>query len=1042
MPTYNIVNEGGDNTGGTAIDSVLGGLVGSDTTIIFPPGTYKLNELVVESGTTNLELIAPEGARLVPGRSGDNVRWIDVYSNDFVLDGFELDMRDTPVPPFVRMNSESGDWELRRLVTRGKVRAATDTNVGSNDSGDARTYFRLSAAAGTRGLLQDCYFHEGSCEPTEASNRRAILVESANGDLVFNRCWFESWGENTIYAKKPAGALSIFNCFFRNTQNGMRLGGETAVRNCVSIKDGEHPVQAWSGGSLQRGVNAEATAPTDLSRGIDSYNGTLTVADSDFYHRYLASSCGGAITAPQPCERINVQDVRISYNSTKNHDAIYTYESSRNLAFLQFEDVYVRNDHDSEYAVWIGQAPDTWGTVSGILGGSGPQTNSSFVSSRMTTNGDPPAPDTTPPLPSPPPLGEIPLQPAQLVRIDNTGNNSAASYEVEAGDTILPAGNDGATVTMEWGTDGEPLRPPNSQQAIGTVPVGEVYAFYVTGGIVSATASGSATVTVDGQLYTPSQQLLTDTLTGDQPNRESWTAVDTIAQQDRVVIGKPLSSNGGQPTHVRLQNVADGDFEYQFEEWAYLDGRHVTETFHSLAVQPMEQVLQTNSGTSYRVKAETLDVNHTFESVSLGEFFGAETPVVLAQSQTVNGTDPIVTRIQNVSADSFDVRLQEEEAKGGHIDETVGYIALQQGSGILNGRRFEVQQADATIDDTWTRITFDQQYNQPQFTAGMQTFNGADTASLRYRNLTGTGVEIRVEEEQSADEETVHRVPERVGYVVTERDPALLTTTRTNNQPDRETWNDVDTIAQQDRVVISKPVSFNGSQPTHVRLRNVANGDFEYQLEEWRYLDGSHANETIHSLAVEPTEQILELNNGDSYRVKAGTASVNHMFEAVSLGGFFGSETPVVLAQSQTVNGTEPIVTRIQNVSADSFDVRLQEAEASEGWHANERVGYVALQQASGTLNGNRFEVQQTQATVDDTWTQITFDQQYTQPQFVAGMQTFNGIDTAELRYRNLTSTGVEIKVEEEQSADEETAHRVPERVGYLVMEAANIDAA
>ncbi|WP_433631777.1 hypothetical protein [Halomicrococcus sp. NG-SE-24] len=745
MPTYNIVDEGADNTGETAIDPVLERLVGSDTTILFPPGTYRLTELVVESGTTDLELIAPDGARLVPGRSGDNVRWIDVYSQGFVLDGFELDMRDVPVPPFVRMNDTAGDWELRPLVTRGKVREATDTNVGTNDSGDARTYFRLSAAAGTRGLLQDCYFHEGACEPTEASNRRAILVESGNGDLVFNRCWFELWAENTVYAKKPEGALRIFNCYFRNTQNGMRLGGNTAVRNCVSIKDGSHPIQAWSGGSLQRGVNVEATDPANSSRGIDSYNGTLTVADSDFYHRYPSSSCGGAITAPVPCERINVQDVRVSYDSTKNLDAIYTYESSTNLSYLQLEDVSVRNDHDSEYAVWIGQEPDRWGTVSGTLGGSGPQTNSSFVSSRMTTDGDPPAPDTTPPNPMP--VGDVPMEPSQLLRIDNAGNDSAATYDIEAGNYVLPAGNDGATITMKWGPNGEPLRPPNSQRATGTIPAGDVYAFYVTGGIVSADVTEPATLTVDGEPYAPPAALLTNAITADQPNAEFWNQVESVAPQDRVVVAKPLSNRGGQPTHVRLRNVADGDFEYQLEEWAYLDGRHVTETFHSLAVEPTEQVLQLDSGAPYRVTASRTDANHTFESVSLGDFFGTRTPVVLAQSQTYRGADPIVTRVRNVSSDSFDVRLQEEEAKGWHASETVGYVALEQATGALDGRPFEVRRTDATIGHEWTRIPFEQQYDLPRFVAGMQTFNGTDTAELRYRNLTGDGVDVRVEEE-------------------------------------------------------------------------------------------------------------------------------------------------------------------------------------------------------------------------------------------------------------------------------------------------------
>ena len=50
----------------------------------------------------------------------------------------------------------------------------------------------------------------------------------------------------------------------------------------------------------------------------------------------------------------------------------------------------------------------------------------------------------------------------------------------------------------------------------------------------------------------------------------------------------------------------------------------------------------------------------------------------------------------------------------------------------------------------------------------MQTYYGTDTANLRYRNLTGTGVDIKVEEEQSRDTETAH-TSETVGYAVFER---------------------------------------------------------------------------------------------------------------------------------------------------------------------------------------------------------------------------------------------------------------------------------
>ncbi|WP_458204512.1 hypothetical protein [Haladaptatus sp. NG-SE-30] len=267
--------------------------------------------------------------------------------------------------------------------------------------------------------------------------------------------------------------------------------------------------------------------------------------------------------------------------------------------------------------------------------------------------------------------------------------------------------------------------------------------------------------------FTLSELFSTETITQNQPDRDVWHQVDSDDQRTRIVIAQPLSFNGGQPAHVRLRNVVNGDFEFKLEEWDYLDGSHVSETFHSLAVEPTEQTVQLEDGTTYRVKAGTAAVDHTFESVSLGNFFGTETPVVLSQAQTFNGPDPIVTRLRNVSSSSFEVRVQEEEAKGWHTTQTVGYIALQQGTGELDGRPFEVQRTDTVIDDNWTSLTFDQQYEQPQFVADMQTFNGPDTATLRYRDLTSTGVEVKVEEEQSADTETSH-TNERIGYAVFE----------------------------------------------------------------------------------------------------------------------------------------------------------------------------------------------------------------------------------------------------------------------------------
>ncbi len=71
------------------------------------------------------------------------------------------------------------------------------------------------------------------------------------------------------------------------------------------------------------------------------------------------------------------------------------------------------------------------------------------------------------------------------------------------------------------------------------------------------------------------------------------------------------------------------------------------------------------------------------------------------------------------------------------------------------------------VTNQWTRIAFTQQYDSPKFYADMQSFNDSDTAQVRYRNLTGTGVEVKIQEEQSQGLETRHAA-EKVGFAVCE----------------------------------------------------------------------------------------------------------------------------------------------------------------------------------------------------------------------------------------------------------------------------------
>ena len=227
-------------------------------------------------------------------------------------------------------------------------------------------------------------------------------------------------------------------------------------------------------------------------------------------------------------------------------------------------------------------------------------------------------------------------------------------------------------------------------------------------------------------------------------------------------------------------------------------------------------------------------------------------------------------------------------------------------------------------------------------------------------------------------------------------------------------------------VVVMGPVSYEGSAPVTVRVRNVQADRFEFQLDEWEYLDQAHNTETVSYLVVEAGTHQLP----DGTPIQAGVAtSVTNSWQKISLSGF--SSAPVVLSQVGSANDAATVVTRHRSPSTTSIQVRLQESQASDGTHAAETVHWIAIGKttAPGVL-----EAATTPNSVTDAWSPIAFGQSYTGPAFLATMQTFDGGDPAGLRYQSLGGSGVEVRVEEEASVDAEMTHTT-EVVGYVVLE-------
>ncbi|WP_435360171.1 S8 family serine peptidase [Haloarchaeobius sp. DFWS5] len=250
-----------------------------------------------------------------------------------------------------------------------------------------------------------------------------------------------------------------------------------------------------------------------------------------------------------------------------------------------------------------------------------------------------------------------------------------------------------------------------------------------------------------------------------QSTRDQWhTVVLDHSYATPVVVMDPPSYNGNHALHVRVRNVQSDRFEFRFEEWLVADGSHTSETASYLVVESGVHTLVDGR----TLEAGTVSVDEGDDFVAFSAAFGAA-PVVLTQTQTVADLDPVVTRVKNVDAGGFSVKLQEEESRGGHATETVGYVALATGNSHLDGTGVLVGKTGNTVTHEWHHIDFgDSLGATPVFLAAQQTTDGGDTAGLRYRNFGGSGVDVKVEEGKSADSEVRHTT-EVVGYAVFER---------------------------------------------------------------------------------------------------------------------------------------------------------------------------------------------------------------------------------------------------------------------------------
>jgi PKD repeat protein len=234
---------------------------------------------------------------------------------------------------------------------------------------------------------------------------------------------------------------------------------------------------------------------------------------------------------------------------------------------------------------------------------------------------------------------------------------------------------------------------------------------------------------------------------------------------DPVVVANPPSFNDAAPATVRISGVEATGFWIRIQEWDYLDGIHGFETVNYIAIERGSHTLKNGA----RVEAGTfIQGGSTFYTIGFGEAF-TKAPVVLTSVTSTNDAKAVTTRLRNVKIDSFQIQIQEQESiKTGHGAETISYIAWPPSEGTIDELRYRVGLTGKNVSDRPFVLKFGTGFSQtPAFLAHLQSTNGGEPGTLRYRDRTATQVVVWVEEERSKDKEISH-VAETVGWIIFE----------------------------------------------------------------------------------------------------------------------------------------------------------------------------------------------------------------------------------------------------------------------------------
>ena len=263
---------------------------------------------------------------------------------------------------------------------------------------------------------------------------------------------------------------------------------------------------------------------------------------------------------------------------------------------------------------------------------------------------------------------------------------------------------------------------------------------------------------------------------------------------------------------------------------------------------------------------------------------------------------------------------------------------------VFPPKEIDFELLEVQADHNWTQFTFSKPFINPIVVAGPIDYAGAEPATIRIRNLTTKGFEVRIQE---WDYENDKHLPEKFSFIAMEKGIYTLGNGTKIEAGSFTGTTSFQNIALQQSyaltpVILTQVTTDNESDAVTGRVRNGNQNSFEYMMQEQeRYRRISHKQETISYIAWEPGKGEYA---GILYESGFITDSVTDSWFDLSFKTKFPNQ-PLFIAGMQTFTGSDPASLRSLNLSETSVLLKVEEEQSkdSETRHVAETVGYLSI---------------------------------------------------------------------------------------------------